>query len=180
MTKKEMTEIFSVMMLAWPNAEMFKGGIQKLAPTIELWTACLSDVDFWTAQRAVIKLCQECKFPPSIAEFKEKSASVQHEVSRLINMAWQEIKLALHEHKTPEAVYGDLSGSLAGKAIEAMGGPGALIVQGIHIYGDGRREPYEYYDYDSFKKAATKIIQSKPALGGNRRPALTDTEGRTQ
>ena len=27
MTNKEMTEIFSVMLLAWPNAEVFKGGI---------------------------------------------------------------------------------------------------------------------------------------------------------
>lgn len=46
MTKKEMTELFSVMLLAWPNAEMFKGGVAKLGPTIELWTACLTDVDF--------------------------------------------------------------------------------------------------------------------------------------
>lgn len=50
MTRKEMTEIFSVMLLAWPNAEMFKGGVQKLGPTIELWTACLPDVDFWQGQ----------------------------------------------------------------------------------------------------------------------------------
>lgn len=42
MTKKEMTELFGVMLLAWPNAEMFKGGVAKLGPTIELWTACLS------------------------------------------------------------------------------------------------------------------------------------------
>ena len=53
-TTKEMTEIFSVMLLAWPNAEMFKGGVAKLGPTIELWTACLSDVDFWLGQQAVI------------------------------------------------------------------------------------------------------------------------------
>ena len=59
MTRKEMTEIFSVMLLAWPNAEMFKGGVQKLGPTIELWTACLPDVDFWQGQQAVIKLCRE-------------------------------------------------------------------------------------------------------------------------
>lgn len=75
MTKKEMTEIFSVMLLAWPNAEMFKGGVAKLGPTIELWTDCLSDVDFWLGQQAVIRLCRECKFPPSIAEFKEKQTT---------------------------------------------------------------------------------------------------------
>lgn len=180
MTKKEMTEIFSVMMLAWPNAEMFKGGTQKLAPTIELWTVCLSDVDFWTAQQAVIKLCRECKFPPSIAEFKEKATSVQYELSGRIDMAWRDVKWELERHETPEAALHELSDTLAEQAIAAMGGPGALIVQSMHIYGDGRTEPCEYYNYDGFKKAATKIIQSKPALGGNRRLALADTEGRKQ
>lgn len=77
MTKKEMTELFGVMLLAWPNAEMFKGGVAKLGPTIELWTACLTDVDFWLGQQAVIRLCRECKFPPSIAEFKEKADAVK-------------------------------------------------------------------------------------------------------
>lgn len=51
MTKKEMTEIFAVMKLAYPNAEMFKGGIETLKPTIELWASCLADVDFWTGNK---------------------------------------------------------------------------------------------------------------------------------
>lgn len=58
MTGKEMTELFAVMLLAWPNAETFKGGIAKLAPTIKLWVSCTTDVDFWTGQQAVIRLCQ--------------------------------------------------------------------------------------------------------------------------
>ena len=72
MTQKEMTELFAIMLLAYPNAEIFKGGIQKLAPTIELWTRCLPEVDYWTGQHAVLKLCRECKYPPTIAAFKEK------------------------------------------------------------------------------------------------------------
>lgn len=32
MTHKEMSEIFAVMLLAYPNAEVFKGGIAKLGP----------------------------------------------------------------------------------------------------------------------------------------------------
>ena len=86
MTKKEMTELFSVMLLAWPNAEMFKGGVAKLGPTIELWTACLTDVDFWLGQQAVIRLCRECKFPPSIAEFKEKADAVKREIDSRISL----------------------------------------------------------------------------------------------
>ena len=75
MTNKEMSELFSVMMLAWPNAEMFKGGVAKLAPTIKLWTSCLPEIDFWTGQQALIKLCRVCKYPPTIAEFKSRLTS---------------------------------------------------------------------------------------------------------
>ena len=34
MTHKEMSEIFAVMLLAYPNAEVFKGGIAKLGPSL--------------------------------------------------------------------------------------------------------------------------------------------------
>ena len=82
MTHKEMSEIFAVMLLAYPNAEVFKGGIAKLGPTINLWVTCLPEIDFWTGQQAVVKLVRECKFPPTIAEFKEKAEKVQAEVRR--------------------------------------------------------------------------------------------------
>lgn len=58
MTRAEVTEIFAVLMMAYPNAEMFKAPDKdslkaKLAPTITLWTTCLRDIDFWAAQQAV-------------------------------------------------------------------------------------------------------------------------------
>ena len=88
MTHKEMSEIFAVMLLAYPNAEVFKGGIAKLGPTINLWVTCLPEIDFWTGQQAVVKLVRECKFPPTIAEFKEKAEKVQAEVRARIDQAW--------------------------------------------------------------------------------------------
>ena len=87
MTHKEMSEIFAVMLLAYPNAEVFKGGIAKLGPTINLWVTCLPEIDFWTGQQAVVKLVRECKFPPTIAEFKEKAEKVQAEVRARIDQA---------------------------------------------------------------------------------------------
>ena len=56
MTHKEMSEIFAVMLLAYPNAEVFKGGIAKLGPTINLWVTCLPEIDFWTGQQAVVEV----------------------------------------------------------------------------------------------------------------------------
>ena len=93
MTHKEMSEIFAVMLLAYPNAEVFKGGIAKLGPTINLWVTCLPEIDFWTGQQAVVKLVRECKFPPTIAEFKEKAEKVQAEVRARIDQAWNYLKL---------------------------------------------------------------------------------------
>lgn len=171
MTKKEMTEIFSVMLLAWPNAEMFKGGVAKLGPTIELWTACLSDVDFWLGQQAVIRLCRECKFPPSIAEFKEKAEAVTSEVKERIDVAWNHLKFSLDE-KSPEEVYATLPEGETKAVIAAMGGPAKLIVHSEHHYGSGRIEPYDYYDYSGFFTEYKQLLRQASALDGTRAKAI--------
>ena len=105
MTRKEMSEIFAVMLLAYPNAEVFKGGIAKLGPTINLWVTCLPEIDFWTGQQAVVKLVRECKFPPTIAEFKEKAEAVQAEVRARIGRAWDAFKLQANLGKTPQEFF---------------------------------------------------------------------------
>ena len=88
MTRKEMSEIFAALLLAYPNAEVFKGGIQKLRPTIELWTAALPEVDYWLGQRALIRVVRECKFPPSIAEFREAAKHEQADADNVCYTAW--------------------------------------------------------------------------------------------
>jgi len=128
MTKKEITEIFSAMLLAWPNAEMFKGGVQKLGPTIELWAKCLPDVDFWTGQQALVRLCQVCKFPPTIAEFREQVEKVNMDVRRRTEFEWSRIRAELGMGSTPQQIYNGLPPSSVGRcAMDAMGGPDAII-----------------------------------------------------
>lgn len=173
MTRKEMTEIFSVMLLAWPNAEMFKGGVQKLGPTIELWTACLPDVDFWTAQQAVIKLCRECKFPPSIAEFKEKAGAVQSEGKASIDQSWSMLKLDMQINGSPDAAVARLpKDSATYRVVQAIGGPSKLIITEEHTYGDGRKEIVERYNYYEFVAAYEKLIRQTSALGGGQHKVL--------
>lgn len=87
MTKAEVTQLFAVLALAYPSAELFKAPSQqalmeKLAPTIALWSTCLRDVDFWTGQQAVVKVCQTCKYPPSIAELREAADTVSQETRK--------------------------------------------------------------------------------------------------
>lgn len=166
MTRKEMSEIFAALLLAYPHAEVFKGGIQKLGPTINLWTACLSEIDFWTGQQAVIKLCRVCKFPPTIAEFREQADNVKSEVQQRVNSAWTLLRFDL-EDKSPSEVYAALDERSQTKlAIAAMGGPEKLIVQSEHVYGDGRREPYTHFDYHGFAAAYERLLKQSIELTG--------------
>ena len=108
MTRAEMTEIFSVFMLAWPNAETFRASSKeeltaKLGPTITLWAACLRDVDYWTAQKATVKLCQTCKFLPSIAEMREAAEAVNREVSNQAREAFEYATTICTLHGTEKA-----------------------------------------------------------------------------
>lgn len=135
MTRKETTEIFSLMLLAWPNAEMFKGGVQKLAPTIELWSACLPDIDFWLAKRAVVKLCRESKFPPTIAEFRAQAESVMGDVQGQIDFAWNIVKIGKLTGATPERICGNFrEGSPAWIAAKAVVGSALPMNGGESCY----------------------------------------------
>lgn len=122
MTKQEMTEVFGVMMRAWPNAELFKGGVQILGPTVTLWARCLEDVEYWIAQQATYQLCKTCKFPPSIAEFLDCSQAIaMNYKTKIDNQYW--IFSMMWDSKGLEDAYLELSdSSVVKKAIDRMGG----------------------------------------------------------
>ena len=130
MTEKQMTELFAVMMLAWPGAEMFKGGIPKLGSTIELWTARTRDIDFWVGQQAVGRLCDTSKFPPTIAEFREQAAAVEAKIRENVNHVFDEIKVAEHLGKGVDDWYRRLPANSVIKAtVDAMGGTSKLTAE---------------------------------------------------
>ncbi len=161
MTNKEMTELFSVMLLAWPQAEMFKGGIAKLGPTIELWTTCTRDIDFWTGQQAVVLLCKTSKFPPTIAEFRQQAEAVEAKISGCIDGAWAGLRRSLRRNRRAERIdaarvrawYEALPPGLIRNAVDAMGGPDELIIL------DG-----EALDYHGFARAYRAAMRQKSAL----------------
>lgn len=150
-----------------------RAGIAKLGPTINLWVTCLPEIDFWTGQQAVVKLVRECKFPPTIAEFKEKAEKVQAEVRARIDQAWNYLKLDMDLGKTPEEAVARLpEGTDIRRVIEAMGGPSRLIATGERTFGDGTVKTYEYYNYDGFKSAYETIIRQTSALNSGPRKAV--------
>lgn len=174
MTRKEMTEIFSVMLLAWPNAEMFKGGLQKLGPTIELWAACLCDVDFVIAQKAVVLLCKECKFPPSIAEFRDKVDIVHGEITARVDTAWDKLMLGLRLGRSPQEIYNKLPrDSRTRSAIDAIGGPGEIVVTETVEFANGRTEKIDQYNYHAFANAYKHALRQARAIDDTRHKAAS-------
>lgn len=159
MTAKEMTEIFGVMLLAWPNAETFRGGLAKLGPTVKLWTDTTRDIDFWTGQRAVLRLCMESKYPPTIAEFRAAAETVERDIKRAIKRSWQTLTIAA------AARNGDVTDFLqrlpretpVRAVVTAMGGPDALIV---------RDEAGRRWNYKGFEAAYIALIRQDPAFDG--------------
>lgn len=168
MTNKEMSELFSVMMLAWPNAEMFKGGINKLAPTIKLWTSCLPEIDFWTGQQALVKLCRVCKFPPTIAEFKEQADVLNQEIKSRIGEIETEIRCAATWHGSLEQWYEQLPNGTTTKAlVDRMGGISALYETHTH-----NGETYSLWKWSELEAEYHKFLREKKTLPGGSVAAL--------
>ena len=169
MTNKEMSELFAVMMLAWPNAEMFKGGTAKLAPTIKLWTSCLPEIDFWTGQQVLIKLCRVCKFPPTIAEFKEQAEVLNKEIDSAVNDMMWELRSASMMHGSLDAWYASLpEGSIKKAVVARMGGPQGLYE--THIDNEGK--PFSFWRWGALETEYRALLREKKTLPGGSVTAL--------
>lgn len=152
MTRAEVTELFAVLMLAYPNAEMFKAPDKeslkaKLAPTITLWATCLRDIDFWAGQKAVIRVCQSCKYPPTIAEVREAAEAELHEMRAEISNAYMMARSFIQVEESLGGTAADALGYLparTAKVIEAMGGVDAFVQPDKPGYNmTGFEETYE-------------------------------------
>ena len=170
MNRAEMTEIFAVLMVAYPNAEMFRAESQqalkeRLAPTITLWTTCLQDIDFWTAQKAVIRVCKTCKFPPTIAEMREAADGVSEEVRLEIESACMKARNALRWLQDGESEEDAIKRLPARtqKTIEAMGG--------IRAFSPPDKP---MFNFDGFRQTYERLLRANPVgLPGGERKKLT-------
>lgn len=148
MTKKEMSEIFGGMILAWPNAEMFRGGLPKLKPTVELWASCLPEIDLQTGQQALRELCRKCKFPPTIAEFRMEAEALKERMEAAAWTAWDRLKSDSTLTSLQEAYDRLPPHDLTRTAIDRMGGPTHLIRR----FEDGE-EIYQTYEFvDTYRR----------------------------
>ena len=142
MTRRETTEIFAALKIGYPRAEMFKGGMETLKPTVELWAATLHDVDFAMAQRALYRVLRECKFPPTIAEFRTAVEAEEADLRQKAKIAADGIRLHFALKKTLDDYKPD--SDVTRMAIERLGGIDRLFSKG---------ERYDVWHWSEFESA---------------------------
>jgi len=170
-TEKEIIKLFSLMTLTWPNAELFKGGVAKLTPTIQFWTSCLSDINYWIAQQAIFHLCKELTFPPTIADLRKESEAIVSDINEQIDNAMHDIRAGEILYGTLEDYYKNLpSESRIKTVIDVMGGPDRLV---ITTKFNGQND--SKWNWKSFKLAYKKLLFQEANFENKSKQPLLDT-----
>lgn len=71
MNRKEIINLLAIATANFPNMQE-----RDMKPTAILWEKSLSDIDYQTAEKALLKVLSTSKFFPTIAEFREAIADI--------------------------------------------------------------------------------------------------------
>ena len=89
MTKKEALQILAILKAAYPSS--YNGMTKEEATgTVSVWCMQFADVPAEVVMMAIQKLISTCKFPPSIAEVKNKLESIHWEAYEAITASYKE------------------------------------------------------------------------------------------
>lgn len=78
MTKKEALQVLAILKAAYPNS--YKGmSAEEASGTVSIWHMQFSDMPIDIVLMAIHKLISSCKFPPTVAEVKDKISSLHWE-----------------------------------------------------------------------------------------------------
>lgn len=90
MTTQEFATISAAIRAAWPSANIMPDWQSK-----EVWWTMLADLDYKPCLMALKEHMSTCKFPPSIAELREKTAGMTQAPVRDWGEAWEDVKMAI-------------------------------------------------------------------------------------
>ena len=90
MTTQEFATISAAIRAAWPSANIMTDRQSK-----EVWWTMLSDLDYKPCLMELKEHMSTCKFPPSIAELREKTAGMTQAPVRDWGEAWEDVKRAI-------------------------------------------------------------------------------------
>ena len=159
MTKKDISEIFSIWSLNWPASEMLQGGEDLLDARITLYADRLKDVNPWYGRKAAMLSIDTRRFLPSIAEYLEDIEKVKSSTSQTIDFLLSQI---VNEVRLAKAEGRQLKSSdilPAGReVIERMGGWKAFAP-----------ESKPFFNRAGFEEAYIRLeIDKELALGSGR------------
>lgn len=86
MDKKEFANIVSAIKTAYPASQILDS-----EQAIELWYKMLADLDYKACQMAVLEIISTSKFPPSIAEIREKCSQLIAPPIKDWSEAWEDV-----------------------------------------------------------------------------------------
>lgn len=105
MNKAEFKNIAFAISTAYPNSSLFQS-----VESAEFWYKLLQDIDYDIAQNAVTEHISTNKFPPSIAEIREKCTKRYGKGIPDWGTAWESVLKAIRKYGWPEEL----------KALESM------------------------------------------------------------
>jgi len=104
MTKKEAAQILAILKAAYPN--FYKDMTSEEAQgTVSVWSMQFADISADIVLMAVNKLISTNKFPPTIAEVKEKLTSIHWEVYEKLYEGFYTPLLSGDEEKLYRRIY---------------------------------------------------------------------------
>ena len=167
MTAKEISEIFTIWALNWPNAEMFQGGVKMLDFRCRIFATQLSDVDYWDGLLGAARSLRVRKYAPNIAEFSEDIAEAKRQMKNEIDSAYLSARNSIvFFHDAGESVEQIVSRlpERTQTVIRVMGGIDAFLPP------DG-----QYFNMDGFTRTYEMLLRKRNMLTGEKfKPALPD------
>lgn len=161
MTLEKTTEIIGLFALAYPYAEIFKAENaedlkKKQTALISIWASALPDVEDWVAQMTAQRCLRQCKFLPTVAEFREAAEEIGQKFTTEADEAYLQARSALQ--CWPEETAKKMMGIRAWTTIQAMGG--------IPAFAKG-----ESFDKYGFVQTYLGLLQHR-ALEGHKRKEI--------
>lgn len=121
MTKKDAAKLVMIVVTAYPNFDKFRDE-DSVNATVNLWAVMLEDIDAATADLAVRQHIATSKWPPSIAELRERILEITRPDVVPPDKAWLAVSDLLYS--VGEHNYCDLAKQLpplVSRAVEAIG-----------------------------------------------------------
>ena len=160
MTPKEISEIFTIWALNWPNAELYQGGEEMLDLRCKIFAEHLSDVEYWDGLQGAAYSLKTRKFAPNIAEFREDIDTAHRMIMGEINDGYSALRSGCLIAKSLGESPDDFIKRLPKRTQTVL-----RVMGGLEAF-DPPDSPT--FNYDGFKNTYMTLLRKRNALTGDR------------